>query len=529
MRKTLLACTLALGLTAGVPAAGAAGAAGASAAGVPSEASTGAHAGQSAGAHSGTAVLRQYAADTWRSMAAMVDPGTGVPSDKVSGDLRTRAKVTSPTNMGTYLWSALAARDLRLIDQGQAVARVTKVLDALGELDHDTATGLFYNWYDPATLQVVHTWPETGDTVRPFVSSVDNAWLAAALVMVKNAVPQQAKKAGRVLSKMDFTAFYDPSARADAGTGLMTGGYWPERPDGCSQETDYAHTGTTVFSTCHRYGAMSETRIVTYVAVALGQVPASHYFGLWRTFPDTCDWSWADQKPLGTWQTYQGIKVFEGTYGYRGMRFVPNWGGSMFEALMANLVVPEEVWGARSWGRNHPVFVAAQIEHGLDDAKYGYWGFSPSDDPNGGYREYGVDSLGMDTDGYTSDEERTSVDPGFGDCRPAKPQPDHYGDGVVTPHASFLALRYAGDKALDNLARLRANFDSYGPGGFYDAVAVRSGKVAKEYLALDQGMIMGALGNALAGNALRRYFTPGGAEKLLKPVLGLEEWDARLH
>ncbi|MET8160501.1 glucoamylase family protein [Sphaerisporangium sp. NPDC005289] len=501
VRKTALACALSLALVAA--------------------------AAPAAKADSPAAVLRGYAADTWRSMTAMVDPGTGLPADKVSGDLSTRAKVTSPTNAGTYLWSTLAARDLRLIDRREAAARVARVLNALGRLDHDAATGLYYNWYDPATLQVVRTWPDSGDPVQPFVSSVDNAWLAVALTMAGNAVPEQAAKARALLSRMDFTAFYDPEARADAGTGLMTGGYWPDKPEGCSQETDYAHTGTTVYSTCHRYGAMSETRIVSYVAIALGQVPATHYFGLWRTFPDTCDWGWADQRPQGAWRNYQGIKVFEGTYGYRGMRYVPTWGGSMFEALMADLVVPEERWGPRSWGRNHPVYVAAQIEHGLREAKYGYWGFSPSDDPAGGYREYGVDPLGMDTDGYTSDEERTSTDPGFGDCRPAKPEPGHYGDGVVTPHASFLALRYAGPKALDNLARLRAGFDSYGPGGFYDAVAVRSGRVAKEYLALDQGMIMGALGNALGGDALRRYYTPGGAERLLKPVLGAEEWDAR--
>ncbi|RCG27051.1 DUF3131 domain-containing protein [Sphaerisporangium album] len=522
MRKTIAACTLVLGLTAGIPAAGAAAPPGpdsSPSAAVPGPLTPAAR----------TAVLRRYAADTWRSMTAMVDPGTGLPSDKVSGDLKVRAKVTSPTNLATYIWSTLAARDIGLVGHREATARVAKVLAALGRLEHDTATGLYYNWYDPATLRIVRTWPDTGDPVRPFVSSVDNAWLATALTMTANAVPEQARTARALLSRMDFTAFYDPAGRADVGTGLMTGGYWTEKPEGCSQESDYAHTGTTVYSTCHRYGAMSETRMVTYVAIALGQVPAEHYFGLWRTFPDTCDWGWADQKPQGSWKTYQGVDVFEGTYGYRGMRFVPTWGGSMFEALMADLVVPEETWAARSWGRNHPVHVAAQIEHGLNEAKYGYWGFSPSDNPAGGYREYGVDGLGMDTDGYTSDQERTSVDPGFGDCRPAKPEPAAYGDGVVTPHASFLALRYAGDKALDNLARLRAGFDAYGPGGFYDAVAVRSGKVAKEYLALDQGMVMGALGNALARDALRRYYVPGGAERLLKPVLGLEEWDARLR
>ena len=48
----------------------------------------------------------------------------------------------------------------------------------------------------------------------------------------------------------------------------------------------------------------------------------------------------------------------------------------------------------------------------MDDAKYGYWGFSPASDPAGGYREYGVDAIGLQTEGYTSDEQRTQVDLG---------------------------------------------------------------------------------------------------------------------
>ena len=106
--------------------------------------------------------------------------------------------------------------------------------------------------------------------------------------------------------------------------------------------------------------------------------------------------------------------------------------------------------------------------------------------------------MGMDTDGYPSDVERTTYDAGFEGCRPPPARPPDYGDGVVTPHAAFLALPYAKGPVLDNLARLKANFDAYGPGGFYDAIAVGSGTVAKRYLSLDQAMIMGALGNELA-------------------------------
>ena len=82
------------------------------------------------------------------------------------------------------------------------------------------------------------------------------------------------------------------------------------------------------------------------------------------------------------------------------MRIVPSWGGSMFEDLMVTLFVPEELWAPRSWGVNHPMYVRAQIEYGLADAGYGFWGFSPACNPDGGYRTYGVDrprlrSLGL--------------------------------------------------------------------------------------------------------------------------------------
>ncbi|WP_327091521.1 DUF3131 domain-containing protein [Nonomuraea sp. NBC_01738] len=475
---------------------------------------------------SGNITLYGYARDTWRSMNAMLEPATGLPADKVTGDLKTRAKVTSPTNIATYVWSTLTARDLGLIGVADASRRVGKVLTALERMERHAPTGQFFNWYDPATLRLVRTWPENGNTVDLFASSVDNGWLAAALMMVRTAMPNHAARANRLATSMNFASYYDPDARPDAGTGLLRGGFWVDKPAGCSVDSDYAGTGTTVYSTCHHYGSPGETRIGTYVGIALGQLPKEHYFGPYRTFPDSgCDWAWQDQKPVGSWKEYLGVKVWEGTYGYRGMRYVPNWGGSMFEELMPDLVVPESAWAPKSWGRNHPVFVRGQIQHGLDEARYGYWGFSPSNDPHGGYREYGVDPLGMQAEGYTSDVERTATDPGYEGCRPAQPEPASYGDGVVTPHASFLALPYARTEALANLAKLRGNFDAYGPGGFYDAVAVRSGAVSKYYLALDQGMAMAALGNVLARDNLRRYFAGAGVEGRLRPVMELEEWD----
>jgi hypothetical protein len=140
--------------------------------------------------------------------------------------------------------------------------------------------------------------------------------------------------------------------------------------------------------------------------------------------------------------------------------------------------------------------------------------------------------MGMDEPGYTSDQERTSVDPGFftvagTQCRPPQPPPEEYKDGVVTPHAVFLALPYATDEALDNLANLREDFDVYGPGGFFDAVAVRSGTVAARYLSLDQAMIMAAIGNELRHDLVKQYFVDDEFREALRPLMAMESFLSR--
>jgi hypothetical protein len=204
------------------------------------------------------------------------------------------------------------------------------------------------------------------------------------------------------------------------------------------------------------------------------------------------DWSWQETKPLGVTRSYYGVDVFEGAYPYDGMLVTPSWGGRMFEALMPALFVPEEKWAPHSWGVNHPLTVKAQIFHGVHEPGYGYWGFSPSNTPEGGYAAYGVDGIGMNPDGNPSNEDNTLVEHGFAGCPGRDPKPDPpplaYTNGVVTPHASFLALRFSPDAALTNLERLARDFPGlYGRLRFRDSVNVDSGAVSDSYLSLDQG------------------------------------------
>jgi hypothetical protein len=264
----------------------------------------------------------------------------------------------------------------------------------------------------------------------------------------------------------------------------------------------------------------SEARIASYLGIARGQLPPEHYYRMFRTLPEKL--APQQQSPRGTTRDYRGIKVFEGTYDYRGARIVPSWGGSMFEALMVTLFVPEDDWAPRSWGINHPLYARAQIVHGLKEVGYGYWGFSPAASPRGGYKVYGVKSLGTYSRGYFSYETGLPVSSAL---PPHSSQATH---GVVTPHASFLALRYAPHEAVANLRALSSKLPVYGPLGFQDSVDVSTGATSGCILALDQGMIMAAIANELADDAMQHAFSDGRVEQILEPLIADEQFSAGL-
>jgi hypothetical protein len=425
--------------------------------------------------HAHRATLRRYARDTWASLVAMTDPDTGLPADKLRAD-GTASVQTSITNVGCYLWSTLVADRLRLVSHAEAVARLDRTLTTLGSMERHEPSGQFYNWYEHRTGAKLTIWPPTGGPLIPILSSVDNGWLATGLQVIATSVPEVAAKAEALFASMDFGFYYDPADNRIAVS----------RAPGDVQP-------------CRSYDTIvSESRIATYIGIATGRIPGKAYFGTWRTFPAANHAQAAT--PIGVHRTYLGMDVFEGAYEYDGVRIVPSWGGSMFEALMPTLFVPEDEWAPDSWAVNHQRTVAAQIHHGLVEAGYGYWGLSPANVPSGGYAEYGVHGIGMNADGYLS-------------------------NGTVTPYASFLALRWAPVASLANLARLERHFPVYGEWGFHDSVDVRTGMVSGSYLAVDQGIIMAAIGNALGADMLRHAFASEPFRLALEPLISIETFE----
>jgi len=419
------------------------------------------------------AEVRGYAEATWNSIE-LFDGGQALPSDKLCFDAQGKGERTGYTfiaNIGAYIWSVIGARDLGLISEDGARQRLLPLLDAIETLQRDSAAA-----GAPAGMM---TWAAqvqgpriSGETI----SSVDNAWLGAGLGLIAEAVPMLKPRAEAVLAKMDFAAMLN------AQKGQFYNNY---------------DLGKRAFSE-GTYDLLTEARFISYLAIGEGKVPASQYFRVER-------WPWwRGQNNAAQFREYEGVRVYEHTLTYAGQRFMPTWGGSMFESFMPFLLVPETQWAPQSWGRSHPQMAAAQVRFGLDE--YGYWGFSPSMIPStGGYTEYGAPPMGIG--GYSPLGQNEAARAG----------------AVVTPHAVFLPIELQTRAALANLRKLRANFPSiydvrY---GFRDSVDVSTGAVSQCMLLLDQAMAFGAMTNYLTDGGLRRYLGDRFAARL-RPAIGQE-------
>ena len=411
------------------------------------------------------AMLQTIAHDTWGYFRDITDRHHHLVLNAIQFSPQPQlGDYTSPTDVGLYLMSVISAADFQFITRAEALERVQATVTQLASLA--MWRHLFYNYYNTTNLQVT----------RAYVSSVDNAWLGAALVVARRTFPELYAACSSLLDRMDFGVFYDPQlAQMRLGFDAETGQFAP-----------------------YHYGlVVSEARVLSLLAIGKGDVPADHWFRIYRTLPK--EWTWQRQVPEGTFRQYRGHDVFQGHYVHNGTPFVPSWGGSLFEFLMPTLVVQERELAPHGLGLNDQRAVEMHRRFALEERGYPVWGLSPSSTPEplGGYGEFGVAELGAK---------------GYDD------------KGVVTPHGSILALEFAPADVLENIRQLLRRYPIYGPYGFYDAVDVKTGRVADRYLALDQGMILVAINNYLNGGIMRRRFHEDPIGKRIEWLLQEEQF-----
>lgn len=295
------------------------------------------------------ALCNRYAKDLWSGIEHMAQTPTGFPIDRLvlepeKGEVQ--SKKTSPTNIGLFLASVIAARDLKLVSPEESERYVERVLSSLEKVQ--TYQGLFFNWYDTEEGKVLERKEDR------FVSTVDNAWLAAGLMVLETAAPQFSERTRRLITRMNFPLLYDKK------NDLFYGGFDPD-----SQKPTGWH-----------YDILEgDGRMASYVGISQFETSQKNYDHLGRSTPAN------NEIPDQT-----------------NIRQFLSWGGDMFEALMPTLFVPEQLW-SQTWRKNLTDYVIAQMNYGVKNNN-GYWGYSPSDNPSGIYTEFGLPGLAMKEGGY---------------------------------------------------------------------------------------------------------------------------------
>jgi hypothetical protein len=464
--------------------------------------------------------LLAIARDTWRFYGPDIDPKTHLPLDNL-GPGSTRGNYTSAANIGVYLWAVTSAYDLHIINKREADQRLQQTLTEVQGLQR--SHGFLYQWYDTDNGKTLLN-PGQGDCAETtpsqdncwFLSAVDNGWYASGLIVIKHAFPEMARLADNLLAPMDFSIFYDNRAQTACNTNANIEG---NQPTGQMYGGYYVDQGPAGY---HNGALYSDPRIAMYVGMGRHQMPGDVWWRTWRVLPPKqCstdpDFSWQGQpQPQGYWVNQKDplsgktFRVWEGHYTYPGtsMKFLPTFGGGMFEGLMADEVVPETTWGTHSFGLADQRTVDVQIKYATEQLHYPVWGMSPSStaDDTGGYGGFGVEGLALPKGQHLSQCDTCAT------------------ESTVTPHASFLALDVSPQAAYANIQKLRSTYpDIYThDGGFYDAVNPSTGQVGHRRLVLDQSMIMAALDNALNNRQLQRWFAMDPTANAARLVLQAE-------
>ncbi|MCO4317017.1 protein ndvB [Phyllobacterium sp. 21LDTY02-6] len=128
--------------------------------------------------------LRRFARRTWHYYDTFVTKEQNfIPPDNFQEDphpvIATR---TSPTNIGMYLLSTVAARDFGWISFNETLTRIDDTLETLEKMEK--YRGHLYNWYETTTLRPL---------LPLYVSAVDSGNLAGHLVALSSALEKWAE------------------------------------------------------------------------------------------------------------------------------------------------------------------------------------------------------------------------------------------------------------------------------------------------------------------------------------------------
>ncbi|MED4226673.1 GH36-type glycosyl hydrolase domain-containing protein [Neobacillus cucumis] len=349
---------------------------------------------------------------------------------------------TSPTNIGLYLACVVAARDLEFIDTPTMLNRIESSLKTIIRLEK--WNGHLLNWYDTCSASPL---------LPKYVSTVDSGNFVGYLMVVEQSLLEWSlreidfqtrikdiiSEIDQLIQETNFKALFNSDER------LFSLGY---------------HIDTNQKDTILYDLLASEARQASFVAIALGQIPASHWFSLGRTM------------------------TISGQH-----KTLLSWSGTMFEYLMPSLIMRSyrnTIWDSTYRGVVHAQRTYAdqyQLPFGISES--GYYAFDYQ--LNYQYRAFGVPRLGLDR----------GLEQNL----------------VLAPYATIMALPYAGEAGLAALRKFE-DYRAKSEFGYYEAVDFTAQRllngdrfqVVQSYMAHHQGMSMLTLTNLLSDDIMIRRF-----------------------
>ncbi len=342
--------------------------------------------------------------------------------------------------------SATIASHQRDLEATQSWARppetlpgpAAQILEALGESDLSLEAAP--DLYETAARELAALSPDGSQPSRAIAGVVaDLERCAQAAGSLSRRLASIARAASRMVEEMDFTFLYDPERK------LFSIGY--RLTDGRLDSGYYDLLA-------------SEARLASFIAIARGDVPASHWFKLGRSLT-----------PVG-----------------KGSALV-SWSGSMFEYLMPDLVL--EAPGGSLIDQTNRLVIGRQIRYGQEHGIP--WGISESAfnardlEFTYQYSNFGVSGLGLKR-GLSEDL-------------------------VVAPYATALAAMIEPREAVRNFERL-AGLGASGRYGYYESLDYTRARlpegekfeIVRAFMAHHQGMTIVALDNVLLQNVMRARF-----------------------
>jgi cyclic beta-1,2-glucan synthetase len=498
------------------------------------------------------AELRHIARQTWRFFETWVGPEDHfLPPDNFQEDPEQLAHRTSPTNIGLYTLSSMAAHDMGWIGTSELVERLGATLDSVSKLEG--YRGHLYNWYDTRTLAPL---------LPRYVSTVDSGNLAGHLMVLEQGLlellaEEAASVDQRVVSGLqDAIEVVRRAATAlplegggavrerqieeileEMGPMLLVprtaeAGWWEQLSSLAEALVDVASALTAergpAWTELAEAAQLARRSVLTHRRDKLEPVDLADLLALaerceamsarmdWhflynkrrRLFSigfdceqERLDGSWYDllasEARMTSFVAIARAQVPVSHWFQLGRRLtrtdrgsaLVSWSGSMFEYLMPELVMAPP---ARSLiDRTNRLVVDRQIQYG--QARGVPWGISEAAynerdlHKTYQYTNFGVSGLGLKR--------------GLAD------------DLVIAPYATGLAAMIDPGRAADNFERLRKE-GAYGRYGFYESIDYTAARlpegsrrvVVRAYMAHHQGMLLVSLCNALQGFPMRRRF-----------------------